>query len=116
LWLTGLVTGAGESLGSWGPREPVRLSRWPDVAKLPYRQSHLKMAAMLTKEGALASAVAQACEVVAGDVADFLNACAEIGILESKTAHTSTSATDMKATTMDIWRGVVGSLKRKDSK
>lgn len=116
VWLTGLVTGAGESLGSWGPREPVRLSRWPDFAKLPYRQSHLKMAAMLTKEGALASAVAQACEVVAGDVADFLNACAEIGILESKTPHTSASATDMKATTMDIWRGVVGSLKRKDSK
>lgn len=82
LWLTGLVTGAGESLGGWDPRVPVRLSRWPDFAKLPYRQSHLKMAAMLTKRGALANAVAEACEAAAGDVADFLNACEEIGILE----------------------------------
>jgi hypothetical protein len=82
LWLTGLVTGAGESLGRWNPREPVRLKRWPDFATLPYRQSHLKMAAMLTKRGALAGAVAEACEAAAGDVADFLNACAEIGLLE----------------------------------
>jgi hypothetical protein len=116
LWLTGLVTGAGESLGGWEPREPVRLARWPDFAKLPYRQPHLKMAAMLTAQGALVSAVAEACGVVAGDVADFLNACAEIGILESRSAHASASGADRKATTMDIWRGVVGSLKRGDSK
>jgi hypothetical protein len=82
LWLTGLVTGAGESLGGWDPRQPVRLKRWPDFAALPYRQSHLKMAAMLTKRGELASTVAEACEAAAGDVADFLNACAEIGLLE----------------------------------
>jgi hypothetical protein len=85
LWLTGLVTGAGESLGSWDPREPVRLSRWPNFTSLPYRQCHLKMAAILTAHGTLASALADACEVAAGDAADFLNACAEIGIL--KTGH-----------------------------
>ena len=112
LWLTGLVAGAGESLGGWNLRDPVRLRRWPDFAKLPYRQAHLKMAAMLVKEGALASAVAQACEVAAGDVADFLNACAEIGILESRSARAGASAGDAKATTMDIWRGVVGTFKR----
>jgi hypothetical protein len=117
LWLTGLVTGAGESLGGWNPREPVRLSRWPDFAKLPYRQAHLKMAAMLTQEGALAGAVAKACESVDGDVADFLNACAEIGILETRAAaHTKASGGDIRATTMDIWRGVVGSLKRGEPK
>jgi hypothetical protein len=87
LWLTGLVTGAGESLGSWDPRAPVRLSRWPDFAVLPYRQCHLKMAAMLTAEGALPSKLAEACEVAAGDAADFLNACAEIGILETRAAR-----------------------------
>jgi len=38
LWLTGLVAGAGQSLGAWDAREPVRLSRWPDFASLPYRQ------------------------------------------------------------------------------
>jgi hypothetical protein len=112
LWLTGLVAGAGESLGGWTPRDPVRLTRWPDFAKLPYRQAHLKMAAMLTKNGALASAVAEACEVAAGDVADFLNACAEIGILESKTVREKPAVGDVKATTMDIWRGVVGTFKR----
>jgi hypothetical protein len=116
LWLTGLVTGAGESLGGWNPREPVRLARWPDFAKLPYRQAHLKMAAMLNAEGVLPAKLAEACESAMGDVADFLNACAEIGILESKATQASVSAADMKATTMDIWRGVVGSLKRKDSK
>jgi hypothetical protein len=112
LWLTGLVTGAGESLGGWNAREPVRLARWPDFATLPYRQCHLKMAAMLTTDGVLPEKLAEACEVAAGDAADFLNACAEIGILESKTARASAAAGDMKATTMDIWRGVVGSLKR----
>lgn len=86
LWLTGLVSGAGEPMGGWDPQAPVRLTRWPDFAALPYRQGHVKMAAMLTKEGALASAVAQACEVAPGDVADFLNACAEIGILEARAA------------------------------
>jgi len=116
LWLTGLITGAGEPLGGWNPREPVRLARWPDFAKLPYRQAHLKMAAMLTADGILPAKLAEACESAPGDVADFLNACAEIGILESKAAHASVSAVDMKATTMDIWRGVVGSLKRKESK
>jgi hypothetical protein len=115
LWLTGLVSGAGESISGWNLHEPVRLSRWPDFAKLPYRQVHLKIAAMLTKEGALPGAVAEACEVAAGDVADFLNACAEIGILESKTTHASASATDIRATTMNIWRGVAGSFRRGES-
>ena len=110
LWLTGLVVGAGESLGGWDPREPVRLARWPDFAKLPYRQTHLKMAAMLTTEGMLADKLAEACGVAAGDAADFLNACAEIGILESKA--TQPSAEDKRATTMNIWRGVVGTFKR----
>lgn len=116
LWLTGLVGGAGESLGSWNLREAVRLTRWPDFAKLPYRQAHLKMAAMLTADGMLPGKLAEACEVAAGDVADFLNACAEIGILETKAARTGASAGDVKATTMDIWRGVVGGLKRRETK
>ena len=111
-WLTGLVTGAGESLGGWNPHEPVRLARWPDFAKLPYRQAHLKMAAMLTTDGMLSGKLAEACGVAAGDAADFLNACAEIGILESKAAPASTSAGDIRATTMNIWRGVAGSFKR----
>jgi hypothetical protein len=115
LWLTGLVNGAGEPLG-WDPKSPVRLTRWPDFAVLPYRQGHVKMAAMLTKEGALAGTVAQACEVATGDVADFLNACAEISLLEYKPGQGAAPAGDMKASTMDIWRGVVGSLKRKDSR
>lgn len=111
-WLTGLVTGAGESIGGWDPRERVRLARWPDFATLPYRQCHLKMAAMLTTDGVLPGKLAEACEVAAGDAADFLNACAEIGILESKAAHAGASAGDARATTMDIWRGVVGTFKR----
>src|SRR4029077_20290101 len=72
-WLLGLVAGAGESLGAWDPREAVRLRQWPDFSKLPYRQSHLKMAAMLTADAALAGALAEACEVAVGDAADFLN-------------------------------------------
>jgi hypothetical protein len=112
LWLTGLVTGAGESLGGWNQRDLVRLTRWPDFAKLPYRQCHLKMAAMLTKEGLLPEKLAEACEVPVGDAADFLNACAEIAILESKAQKSPASTADAKATTMDIWRGVVGTFKR----
>jgi hypothetical protein len=84
LWLTGLVSGAGESLGTWDPREPVRLKRWPDFASLPHRQVHLKMAAILSDHGSLAGELAVACGVAAGDAADFLNACAEIGILETR--------------------------------
>src|SRR5258706_6858194 len=72
LWLTGLVTGAGESLGTWNPREPVRLSRWPNFAKLPYRQIHLNMAAMRTADDALAEAPAKAGEGTGGDARAFL--------------------------------------------
>jgi len=119
LWLTGLVAGAGESLGDWNPREPVRLSRWPSFASLPYRQCHLKMAAILTAHSALAGALAEACEVAAGDAADFLNACAEIGILETQAAPVSnaefTPEDSMKTTVMDAWRSVVGSLRREES-
>jgi len=85
LWLMGLVSGAGESLGNWDPREPVRLSRWPDFSALPYRQWHLKMAAILTDHATLVDALAHECGAATGDAADFLNACAEIGILETRT-------------------------------
>lgn len=116
LWLTGLVSGAGESLGGWDPHEPVRLSRWPDFAALPYRQCHLKMAAMLTAGEARASEVAAACEVAAGDAADFLNACAEIGVLEARGVPGAELGPEdsMKTTVMDAWRNVVGSFKRED--
>jgi len=91
LWLTGLVSGAGESLGAWDLRGPVRLREWPNFDSLPYRQCHLKMAAMLTADAALAGALAEACEVAVGDAADFLNACAEIGILETGAAPVAAS-------------------------
>ncbi len=119
LWLTGLVAGAGQSLGAWDPREPVRLSRWPDFASLPYRQWHLKMAAMLTANGALADALAKECEVAGGDAADFLNACAEIGILETHAAPVSnaelTPEDSMKTMVLDAWRKVVGNPWREES-
>lgn len=117
LWLTGLVAGAGESLGGWDPREPVRLARWPDFAKLPYRQCHLKMAAMLTTDGALPAKVAEACEVAVGDAADFLNACAEIGLLETRAAPKGelTVENSMRTTVRDAWRSVVGTFKREEA-
>jgi len=93
-WLTGLVTGAGESLGAWNPRELVRLKRWPNFALLPHRQFHLKMTAILTADGASVGTLAEACEVATGDAADFLNACAEIGILETRT--TSADAAELR--------------------
>jgi hypothetical protein len=89
LWLKGLVSGAGESLGTWDPREPVHLKRWPNFGSLPHRQVHLKMAAILRDHGSLASELAVACEVATGDAADFLNACAEIGILETRAGSAS---------------------------
>ena len=117
LWLTGLVTGAGESLGGWDPSEPVRLTRWPDFASLPYRQCHLQMAAMLTAREARVGAVAEACGAAPGDAADFLNACAEIGILEARGVPGGelTSEDSMKTTVMDAWRSVVGSFKREEA-
>jgi len=115
LWLTGLMSGAGESLGAWSPIEPVMLQRWPNFTALPYLKSHLKMAAMLTRQSALPAAVAAACEARSGDVADFLNACAEIGILETRAAKAGAepqAEDSMKTTLMDAWRNVVGSLNR----
>ena len=110
LWLTGLVVGAGQSLGAWDPREPVRLKRWPNFAALPHRQVHLKMAAILTDGDAQSQALAAACEVAAGDAADFLNACAEIGILEARAAPANGAG--LSKTAKDAWRNVAGSLKR----
>ena len=117
LWLTGLVTGAGESLGGWDPSEPVRLARWPDFASLPYRQCHLQMAAMLTAREARVGAVAEACGAAPGDAADFLNACAEIGILEARGVPGGELGPEnsMKTTVMDAWRSVVGSFKREEA-
>jgi hypothetical protein len=111
LWLRGLVAGAGVPFGAWDPRELVRLSRWPNFASLPHRQVHLKMAAILTSREAQSQALADACEVAAGDAADFLNACAEIGILEARAAPME-GAGHSKAALKDVWRNVVGSLKR----
>jgi len=110
LWLTGLVTGAGESLGGWDAREPVRLSRWPNFASLPYRQCHLKMVAILTARASLVDALAEECEVATGDAADFLNACAEIGILETRAAP----ADNPEASSTNAWRSAPGSLGRKE--
>ena len=110
LWLTGLVVGAGQSLGAWDPREPVRLKRWPNFAALPHRQVHLKMAAILTDGDMQSQVLAAACEVAAGDAADFLNACAEIGILEARAAPANGAG--LSKTAKDTWRNVVGSLKR----
>jgi hypothetical protein len=88
LWLMGLVTGAGESLGNWDPREHVRLRKWPDFASLPHRQFHLRMAAILT-------------------------ACAEIGILEARAARSGASATAEEDAEPEAWRTVVGTVARK---
>lgn len=115
LWLIGLVAGAGESLGNWALHEPVRLRRWPNFDALPYRKTHLKMAAMLTRESVLPAAVAEACDARSGDVADFLNACAEIGILETRAAPAAgapQSEDSMKTTLMDAWRNAVSPQKR----
>jgi hypothetical protein len=77
------------------------------------------MAAMLTADGALADALAKACEVAAGDAADFLNACAEIGILETRAAPVSnaelTPDDSMKTMVLDAWRKVVGNPSREES-
>jgi len=103
LWLTGLVVGAGQSLGAWDPREPVRLKRWPNFAALPHRQVHLKMAAILTDGDAQSQALAAACEVAAGDAADFLNACAEIGILEARAAPANGAGPRRRRTPGETW-------------
>jgi hypothetical protein len=95
----------------------VRLSRWPDFASLPYRQCHLKMAAMLTAREASARELLKACDVAEGDAADFLNACAEIGILEARGVPGGELGPEssMKTTVMDAWRSVVGSFKREEA-
>ena len=106
LWLTGLVVGAGQSLGAW----VCRLLDSGSFLALPHRQVHLKMAAILTDGDAQSQALAAACEVAAGDAADFLNACAEIGILEARAAPANGAG--LSKTAKDAWRNVVGSLKR----
>jgi hypothetical protein len=55
--------------------------------------------------------------VAVGDAADFLNACAEIGILETRAAPKGefTPESSMKTTVMDAWRSVVGSFKRAEA-
>jgi hypothetical protein len=58
--------------------------------------------------------LAKGCDAAVGDAADFLNACAEIGILETRAAPKGefTPESSMKTTVMDAWRSVVGSFKR----
>jgi hypothetical protein len=74
------------------------------------------MAAILRDHGSLTSELAVACEVATGDAADFLNACAEIGILETRAGSARGPAPEdsKKTAAKDAWRNVVGSLKRQD--
>lgn len=82
----------------------VKLQRWPDFTLLPYRPQHVIMSGCLSKGAMTLDAVATAVKQPRGLVQNFVNACAETGLLDEKEmiSVATTSPTAVAATTVPI--------------
>ena len=63
-----------------------RLKRWPDLGNLPHEPHHMHWCGILTRQKAPLQALANTGGVSAPQTAAFLEACAELGILERSEA------------------------------
>jgi hypothetical protein len=66
-----------------------RLKRWPDLGNLPHEPHHMHWCGILTRQRAGLNALAANGGVSAAQTAAFLDACAELGILERTDATAS---------------------------
>jgi hypothetical protein len=63
-----------------------RLRRWPDLGQVPHEPHHLRWCGVLSRQPSTLRALAASTGSAPQDVAAFLDACAELEILESRTA------------------------------
>lgn len=63
-----------------------RLRRWPDLGQVPHEPHHLRWCGVLSRQPSTLRALAAATGSTPQDVAAFLDACAELEILESRPA------------------------------
>jgi hypothetical protein len=63
-----------------------RLRRWPDLGQVPHEPHHLRWCGVLSRQPSTLRALAAATGSAPQDVAAFLDACAELLILESRPA------------------------------
>jgi hypothetical protein len=63
-----------------------RLRRWPDLGQVPHEPHHLRWCGVLSRQPSTLRALAAATGSAPQDVAAFLDACAELEILESRPA------------------------------
>ena len=88
IWYAALRTSRGQLLQGCRADEPERLKRWPDFALLHPKESHVALGALMTEDSADLLTVAEATGVALGEVFDFHNACAAVGLIE----HTRTES------------------------
>lgn len=62
--------------------QPFRLKNWPDFARLPYKRTHLKIAALLSGQALSYAQLLSRPEVAEEDLRPFVCACAAVGLLE----------------------------------
>ena len=60
---------------------PLRLRRWPDFTRVPYRPIHLRMAAYPQGRSATPLTIAERTGAAVSDVHDLLNACRAAGLI-----------------------------------
>ena len=82
VWYATLCASRGQLLQGCRSDDPVRLKRWPDFSVLYHRESDPLLAAFMVAESADLMTVAENTGVPLGQVFDFHNACAVLGLIE----------------------------------
>lgn len=82
LWLASLSVSRGRLMQGCRADDPVRLKRLPDFSALPHRESHVRLAQAMHEVGGDLPSLARRTGLPLGEVYDFFNACAVLGLVE----------------------------------
>ena len=85
-WIAALRCGGGADSVARHGEAVFRLRRWPDLGHLPHERHHLQWCGQLTRRRMTLAAMAEGADREPREAAAFLDACAELGILERSEA------------------------------
>ncbi|HYI81926.1 MAG TPA: hypothetical protein VEX11_01800 [Acetobacteraceae bacterium] len=98
--------------------ELFRLKRWPDLGNLPHEPHHMHWCGILTRQKAPLHALAKNGGVSAEQTASFLDACAELGILDrSEATAAEIAAVELPAVSnkgrerISLFKNILGRLR-----
>jgi hypothetical protein len=109
LWLAAMLD-AGEAT-RFARDQRLRLKRWPNFAVLAHKPVHLRMAAILVRQARSVQEVADACAVPSIEVARFVNACAELDLIDAVPGEDA-GAIQRRTDRLGLLDGILGRLRR----